>query len=307
MLRNELYIGVYVYSDTRIEGGCPAIIDKALFLEVAKKLETKKKTQGRHRENGDYMLTGKLFCGLCGSPMTGVSGTGKHGDVHYYYVCNKRRNQKACTKENVTREWIEKIVVDAALDIVLQPDIIEWVADRVMAFQEREGNNAQLLSLRDELSAAQKAAGNVLKAIEAGIITSSTKQRLLELETEVSRIQDAITLEEASLTHFEREFIIWWLNEFKKGDRTDKAFQRKVIDTFVAAVYLWDDHIKIAFNYSGDQNTVEREIIENAETLAGPEGVRLSSSDVHLRRLRRTPTIYFVGSWFVLTMSLPKK
>ena len=307
MLRNELYIGVYVYSDTRIEGGCPAIIDKALFLEVAKKLETKKKTQGRHRENGSYMLTGKLFCGLCGSPMTGVSGTGKHGDVHYYYVCNKRRNQKACTKENVTREWIEKIVVDAALDIVLQPDIIEWVADRVMAFQEREGNNAQLLSLRDELSAAQKAAGNVLKAIEAGIITSSTKQRLLELETEVSRIQDAITLEEASLTHFEREFIIWWLNEFKKGDRTDKAFQRKVIDTFVAAVYLWDDHIKIAFNYSGDQNTVEREIIENAETLAGPEGVRLSSSDVHLRRLRRTPTIYFVGSWFVLTMSLPKK
>ena len=282
MLRNELYTGVYVYSDVRIEGGCPAIIDKALFLEVAQKLETKKKPQGRHRENGDYMLTGKLFCGLCGSPMTGVSGTGKHGDVHYYYVCNSRRNKKNCTKENVSREWIENVVMNAALDTVLQPDIIEWVADQVMAFQKREGNTAQLLSLRDELATTQKAAGNVMKAIEAGIITASTKQRLLELETEASRIQDAITLEEASLTHFDRDFIVWWLNDFKKGDRTDKAFRRKVIDTFVAAVYLWDDHIRIAFNYSGTtQNTVEREIVTEAEALAGDDGVRLSSPDLH--------------------------
>lgn len=309
MLRNELYTGVYLFSDVRIDGGCPAIIDKALFLEVARKLDAKKKPQGRHRENGDYMLTGKLFCGICGSPMTGVSGTGKHKDVHYYYVCNKRRNQKACTKENVTREWIEDVVVDAALDTVLQPDIIEWVADRVMDYQEREGNTAQLLSLRDELAATQKAAGNVMKAIEAGIITASTKQRLLELETEVSRIQDAITLEEASLTHFDRDFIVWWLNDFKKGDRTDKAFRRKVIDTFVAAVYLWDDHIRIAFNYSGTtQNTVEREIVTEAEALAGDDGVRLSSPDVHSRSVRRTPaTIYFVGPVFVLAMSLPEK
>ena len=286
MLRNELYTGVYIFSDTRIEGGCPSIIDKTLFLEVARKLDTKKKPQGRHRENGDYMLTGKLFCGLCGSPMTGVSGTGKHGDVHYYYVCQSRRNKKSCTKENVSREWIEKIVMDAALDTVLQPDIIEWVADQVMAFQEREGNSAQLLALRDELKSTQKSAANVMKAIEAGIITTSTKQRLMELESEVSRIQDAITLEEASLTHIDREFVVWWLKEFKKGDRSDKEFQRRVIDTFIAAVYLWDDHIRIAFNYSGTtQNTVDREIVTKAEVLAGAEGVRLSSPSVHLRIL----------------------
>ena len=148
-----------------------------------------------------------------------------------------------------------------------------------------------------------------MKAIEAGIITTSTKQRLMELESEVSRIQDAITLEEASLTHIDREFVVWWLKEFKKGDRSDKEFQRRVIDTFIAAVYLWDDHIRIAFNYSGTtQNTVDREIVTKAEVLAGAEGVRLSSPSVHLRNPRRTPTeIYFVGSVFVLAMSLPEK
>ncbi len=42
-------------------------LDKTLFLEVAKHLKMKKNPQGRHRENGEYMLTGKLFCGPCGS------------------------------------------------------------------------------------------------------------------------------------------------------------------------------------------------------------------------------------------------
>lgn len=309
MLRNDLYTGVYIFSDTRIEGGCPSIIDKALFLEVARKLDAKKKPHGRHRENGDYMLTGKLFCGLCGYPMTGVSGTGKHGDVHYYYVCNNRRNKKTCTKENVSREWIENVVMNAALDTVLQPDIVEWIADQVMAYQEREGNTAQLLSLQEELKSTKKSADNVMKAIEAGIITASTKQRLLELESEVSRIQDAITLEEASITHIDREFIVWWLKEFKKGNRDDKEFRRRVIDTFIAAVYLWDDHIRIAFNYSGTtQNTVEREIVTEAEALAGAEGGSFKLSQCPLTERQTNPTaIYFVGSVFVLTMSLPKK
>ena len=42
MLTNEAYIGVYKYAEVRVEGGVPAIIDKNLFLEVAKKLKNKK-------------------------------------------------------------------------------------------------------------------------------------------------------------------------------------------------------------------------------------------------------------------------
>ena len=129
MLLNEQYVGVYRYSDVRVEGGCPAIVDKALFLEVGQKLKTKKNPQGRHRENGEYMLTGKLFCGLCGSPMGGVAGTGKHGELHRYYVCQKHRTERNCPKENVVRDWIEQTVVDMTLEVVLRPDVIEWVAD----------------------------------------------------------------------------------------------------------------------------------------------------------------------------------
>ena len=296
---------MYSYSDVRIEGGVPAIVDRALFLEVGEKLKTKKNPQGRHRENGEYMLTGKLFCGLCGSPMVGVAGTGKHGELHHYYVCQSRRSGQGCPKQNVVRDWVERVVVDVALDAILQPDVIEWVADQVMAYQEREANTAQLLSLRAELAANQKAIDNVMKAIEAGIITPTTKRRLQELEAEAERLSNAITVEEAAITHIERDFVVYWLEKFRGGDRNDKAFRRKVIDTFVAAVYLWDDRIRIAFNYSGSRNTVDRRIVTEAEALAGAAGSYKLSAAPPQGNQANPAAIYFVGSVFILAMPLP--
>lgn len=306
MLVNEAYIGVYRYSDVRIDGGVPAIIDKSLFWEVGQKLKAKKNPQGRNRENGEYMLTGKLFCGPCGSPMVGMSGTGRNGALHYYYACqNHRRGQ--CEKQNVVRDWIERVVVSTTLETVLQPEVIEWVADQVMAYQEREANSAQLLSLRDQLEASQKGIENILKAIEAGIITPSTKRRLQELEAEAQRLENAIIVEEKSITRLERDFIIYWMEKFRSGSLDDAAFRRRVIDSFVAAVYLWDDHIRIAFNYSGSRNTVERRIVTEAEALAGVEGsLNLSTTPPQGSQANQV-TIYFVGSVFILAMPLPDK
>lgn len=314
MLKNEIYVGVYRYSDVRVEGGAPAIVDKARFLEVQQRLATKKNPQGRHRENGEYMLTGKLFCGLCGSPMVGVAGTGKHGELHHYYVCQKRRREKSCSKENVNRDWLERFVVQSTLDYVLQPEVIEWIADAAMEYQEREGNSAVLLGLRDELDANAKATANVMKAIEAGIITVTTKARLTELEAEAARLRDAITVEEAALTHIERDYLIYWIKRFCGGPIEDAAFRRKVIDTFVNSVYLWDDRIRIAFNYHGKGSTVDAELVTNAEGAAGAvDGVavegsyKLSGAPPMGSQTNPAATIFFVGPVFVLAMPLPEK
>ena len=272
LLTNEVYTGVYAFGDVRVEDGVPAIIDRALFLEVAHRLKNKKNPQGRHRENGEYMLTGKLFCGLCGSPMVGVAGTSRTGQVHRYYFCQKRRQGNGCPKENVSRDWLERVVVRATLDYVLKPEVIQWMVDAVMAYQDRENNSAVLQGLRGQLSENERARKNVMKAIEAGVVTLTTKDRLLQLEAEAARLRDAVTLEEASLTKVERSFMVYWFERFRDGDIEDAAFRRRVIDSFVNAVYLWDDHIKIAFNYSGKGSAVEMSLVTDAEAVAGPEG-----------------------------------
>ena len=49
-------------------------------------------------------------------------------------------------------------------------------------------------------------------------------------------------------------------------------FRRKVIDSLVNAVWLWDDRLRIAFNFSGKGSTVERELVMDAEAIAGVDG-----------------------------------
>lgn len=94
----------------------------------------------------------------------------------------------------------------------------------------------------------------------------------MELEAEGSRLENAITVEEASLTHFDREVITYYLESFRGGDPDSVPFQRKVIDSLVNAVWLWDDRLRIAFNFSGKGSTVERDYIVDAAEIAGEEG-----------------------------------
>lgn len=306
MLKNECYIGVYHYADIRIEGGMPAIIQKDQFMEVQKRLQAKKNPQGRHRDKGEYLLTGKLKCGHCDSYMVGLSGTGRHGELHHYYGCQKHFKEKACRKRNVPRDWIERFVVKSALDYVLQDDVIEWMADSVMEHQNRESASAQLDALISESADVDKAIGNVMAAIEAGIITPTTKKRLMELEARSAELSRLIEIEKALNSKIERSEIIYWISKFKGGNLESQEFRRKVIDTFVTVVYLTDDDIKIGFNYSGKTNFATFNF-DWSDLPATSDGSYKLSDGLPQGCYTNPPMIYFVGDMFILAMPLPSK
>ena len=66
------------------------------------------------------------------------------------------------------------------------------------------------------------------------------------------------------------------LKVFKNGDVNDQNFRRSLFDTFLKAVYIYDDDIRIVFSFAGDKNTVTiplKEIAEDApDSQAGPSG-----------------------------------
>lgn len=298
LLMNEAYIGVYHFSDTRIEGGMPALIDQGTFWAANERLKANSSVRGRHQDGGDYLLTGKLKCAHCGSYMIGFSGTGKSGELHYYYGCQKRRRERACKKANVPREWIERVVVKAALDYVLRPDVMEWIADAVMEYQEREAASAQLAALTAELEENQKATDNVMKAIEAGIITSTTKQRLLDLEAKAQDLKRAIELEKLSHVRLERDQVLFWLDRFRGGSLQSQEFRRKVIDAFVSVVYLSDDHLRIAFNYSGGSNAeADFDLVMDAEAAAGELSKKFAQGHV-TSTIKDPPSGHRPGDFF---------
>ena len=63
----------------------------------------------------------------------------------------------------------------------------------------------------------------------------------------------------------EKERIIWTLEQLREGDVTSKDYQKRLFDTFVKAVYLWDDKIEVHYYYSGEKNVLTSSLKGAAE------------------------------------------
>ena len=107
----------------------------------------------------------------------------------------------------------------------------------------------------------------MLNAIQAGIFTPSTKQRLDELEETKSQLEISILQEEMHKPMLTREQIAFFIYRFRKFDVTKREQRQRLIDSFVNAVYLYEDKIILTFNYKDGSKTI---------TLAEVEGSDLS-------------------------------
>lgn len=205
----------------------------------------------RHVEQGaiDYLLTGKAFCGLCGAAMIGDSGTSKNGVRHHYYSCQAHKAKKGCTKKALQKDYLESAVVDFVLDQVLVDPMIEKVADAVMKLQEEELKSSPLASMESERSEILKQIDNINNAIAAGIWNSSTSAKLKELEDAAESLRESIeSLRYSQSQLLDRDRVLFFLHRFTKGDRNDPLLRRHIIETFVNAVYVYDDHLRIVIN-----------------------------------------------------------
>ena len=257
---NERYRGIYIYNDIRVEGGIPRIIDDRLWFQVQEAVKMKKNTtNGKHRTgSADYLLTGKLRCGNCGSYMTGMSGTSASGDIYNYYVCQKRRVDHSCNKRHVRQDVIELAVAQAIKMYCLTDEIIEWIADKTVAYWEDYDRKLQIDVIENELAATQSSIDNIMKAIEAGIITDSTKSRLMKLDAEKVKLNNKLAAAKAELVHVDKNRLIASLLLYRNGDVQDKKFQADLFTTFLSVVYLYDDNrAKLVFNFCGDKAPTE--------------------------------------------------
>ena len=247
VINNERYTGVYIWGDIRVPGGMPAIIDQTTFEEAQR---MKKKT-ARHIDQGavDYLLTGKAYCGHCGAAMIGDSGTSKDGTRHYYYTCQARKARKGCRKKSLQKDYLESRVIDFVLDYVLSDDNIEKTADVIMALQEEELKSSPLSAMESEYAEVRKKIDNINDAIAAGIWNSSTSARLKVLEDEAENLRVSVeTLRYSQSQLLDRDRVLFFLHRFTKGDRNDPILRRYIIETFINAVYVFDDHLDIVTN-----------------------------------------------------------
>ena len=287
LLKNRRYMGEYSYRDVVKEDGIPAIVPKELFERVQERLAKNKRAPARHKAEDDYLLTTKLYCGKCGSFMVGESGTSHTMKVHRYYRCVNTKKKKLCDKKAVKKDWIEDLVVNYTMKAIMNDEVMERLIDTLMELQKKESTDLPLL--KKQLAETEKGINNMLNAIQAGIFTPSTKQRLDELEETKSQLEVSILQEEMHKPLLTREQIAFFIYRFRKFDVTKREQRQRLIDSFVNAVYLYEDKIILTFNYKDGSKTITLAEVEGSDlsVLGAPRKSRTRSCSAFSFRCER--------------------
>jgi len=246
ILRNKRYIGFYIYKDTETPDGMPRILEDELFERVQYILDRNKKAPARSRGKEEYLLTTKLFCGYCREMMTGYGGTGKLGKSYFYYACNNMKKKK-CKKKIVNKQQIEdKIIRDCRK--LLTDENIERIAKDVAASCEADYDNSAVKRLKAALKEIESAIENLWNALEKGQSVDMITERIEKRKTEKEEVQTQLAIETGKQLIFTAPQIKTFLNSLKKGNVNDANNRRGIINIFLKAIYLWDDHLTLVLN-----------------------------------------------------------
>ena len=249
------------YDDVIVPHGVPSIIDNELFDRVQFRMAMNQRAPSRSKAEEEYLLTTKLFCGDCGRLMAGESGTsGTKGTVHHYYKCGGAKRRLGCKRKAIKKWWMERLAVLLTVNKVLHDREIERMADAIVALQAKE--DTALPAMRRQLQECEKAIENMLKAIQQGILTTSTKNRLEELEKQKEDLEINILQAQLQRPRYSKEQVISWVSRFKYGNIDDPDYQRQIIDIFINAIYVYDDKLVFTYNFQDGTETISLKEIE---------------------------------------------
>ena len=284
IITNEAYIGVYHYGDVRIPGGMPAIIDQDLF-DICQ--EQRRKTS-RHFERSPegYLLTGKVFCGFCGTKMYGAygqSGNKKSGynQRYYYYVCNKRkRAQRFCNDSKfVRRDAIEKPIIRFLMEKVLTGDKLDAFIEMAVNANDQIKKESPLQQLEKEYKDVIRRINNITYAISDGIWTKQTAALLEELNNRADSLKCEISncnfTENKRIDEERYRFLMY---KFANGDLKNRDFLRTMLSTLINSVTVYDNWMRVVINMAENVEMIPPDDLPGLSEI--PDGSKFELSNV---------------------------
>ena len=103
----------------------------------------------------------------------------------------------------------------------------------------QDAENTALPLFKKQYAETQKGIDNLLNAIQQGILTPSTKERMEELDQQKSELSVQIMKEEMAKPTLTKEQIVFWFHRFHKLNTSKLEHRRRLIDSFVNAIFLF--------------------------------------------------------------------
>ena len=270
MLSNRVYIGEYNRMGVIKENGVPQIVTEEVFNAVQAELEKNSKAPARHTAKDDYLLTTKLFCGSCGAMMVAQAGTGGN-KVYRYYAC-VRQKKHLCNRKPISKVKLEDFIVHKTMEFLKDDEVTEKLSQKLYELQYTE--STLLPKLQEQLKQKEKEIENIVNAVQKGFATDTLLKRLSELEKEQKELNEVIATEQLKSPIYTQEHFKMALHNFRKIDISTQDGKRKIIDTFINSIFMYDDCIKIVYNVNGKEEVIKLEELESSTLFTDGEPFR---------------------------------
>lgn len=226
----------------------PRIIPEDVFQKVQQRLEANR--YGKHVPGVEYILKGKLFC-ECGNPMRSAGGKSRGEKTYRYYSCFAERRVKGCKDKSFRKDVLENLVVSALIEQITTEKNLNLLTDRLLTKLKQSADETQNIRLLEKaLTQTNKALSNLLRAIESGIFSDTTKKRLDELELQKKTLTERLLIEKS------KERSVPTAEEIKKYLKyAVQKTPRNLIELVVDKIIVYNDKIEIFLKYPGEPPT----------------------------------------------------
>ncbi len=279
ILRNEKYTGTYIFNKYRkkmarsggiskepneedkvikVKDGLPKIIEEDTFNLVQQILDARiRQTPGINYV--DYLLSGKIICGECGSAFTGERQRKVYKDrVEYrtYYRCNTKRGnlpegQNKCANTCIRQDEIEKFVLSEISRVVFSKKNFDCILELYTKYQDELLNREYSAeAMKRQIVSVENKIKNITEAIAELGFSTSLKNQLEMLETQKRNLENELSKNRTRLgpeidkKRFEKAY-----NKLAKLFEDNKLENTKlIIDALLNRVVVYNDRVEVYIN-----------------------------------------------------------
>jgi site-specific DNA recombinase len=309
VLKNEVYTGTLVWNRQhksqgrprpkdpkdiiRIENNHPAVISREMFEKVQALLRERSPEITHPRTiNSDYLLSGFLYCGKCGSGMLGCAAKSSR---FFYYACHNysKRGKDVCNAKLIKKERIEGFVVDRIKANLLTEDnlreLVKLTNEEIG--RAKEQYEERLAVIEVQLEEVRRRLHKLYDALETGKLeVEDLAPRIKELKVqtddlEEKRIDLMESIQEAKVDLLEASVVRAYVDDLKallsKGSIVE---QKSFLRSFVKRIDV--SLPQVVINYTMPLKTqkvepLEREVLPFALDGSPPWTSFATSASLH--------------------------
>lgn len=210
---------------------------------------------GRYYSKEFYLLTGLVFCAICGRRYQGnLRVSGKSRSRYVSYCCNAHRAE--CGNKEINQSFLDDYIVMLLRDKLFNAKAMHKCIDRLNHYIEQYNANydANFSTLHSRHEALTLSLANITSAIEKDLLTTDVIQRAEKLETEKSQISSRLERMHRlnPVTYAQYEYLIDDFGAMQKKTMEFREFVRTYVQKILVYPYRLEIILRIGFDVTDE-------------------------------------------------------